>query len=103
LRVRLFDEAKQELGEAAAVYELDVPGRGRRFLLAYRDASEHASKFPESGLRLQGRTRHELRTFPLHHFPYTIIATVVGDDLAIVAVAHQKREPGYWTGRLKGG
>jgi plasmid stabilization system protein ParE len=32
----------------------------------------------------------------LRHFPYTVFYTITGQVLTVLAVAHQRREPGYW-------
>jgi toxin ParE1/3/4 len=40
-----------------------------------------------------------VRTWPLKHFPYTLVYRVKGTVISVIAVAHQSREPGYWTGR----
>lgn len=40
-----------------------------------------------------------VRTWPLKHFPYTLVYRVKGSAIIVVAVAHQSREPGYWVGR----
>lgn len=50
---------------------------------------------PELGALWRGR----LRRLPLRRFPYGIVYRVSGDTLRIVALAHQKRRPGYWRGR----
>ena len=39
------------------------------------------------------------RWMPLRRFPYTLHYRVVGDVIDILAVAHQKRRPGYWRQR----
>ena len=36
------------------------------------------------------------RWIPLKRFPYTLHYRVVGEVIDILAVAHQKRRPGYW-------
>lgn len=44
----------------------------------------------------------EVRKLQLHRFSeYGLVYTVANDTFWIVAVAHAKRRPGYWTGRLK--
>jgi hypothetical protein len=98
VRLVVFDEAK-----ATGHYELAVEGLGRRFLYAYRDAIEQALAHPGSGVqRKEVRTRHNtLRKFHLRHFPYTLVTVVVGDELRVIAVAHQRRYPGYWAQRLR--
>ena len=35
----------------------------------------------------------------IQRFPYSIIYTVVGDEIRILAVAHQSRHPGFWRSR----
>jgi hypothetical protein len=35
----------------------------------------------------------------IQHFPFSIIYSVVNDEIRILAVAHQSRRPGYWRGR----
>ncbi len=39
------------------------------------------------------------RLWPLKGFPYTLIYHVQGDELTVLAVAHQRRAAGYWQGR----
>ena len=39
------------------------------------------------------------RRFVLHRFPFSIIYLDDPDVLSIVAVAHNKRKPGYWKQR----
>jgi len=83
MRLLVFDEAKLELDEATGHYELEVEGRGRRFLVAYRDVVEHALAFPNTGVHAtEVRTRRTLRKFRLRHFPYWLVTVVVGDELA---------------------
>ncbi len=40
------------------------------------------------------------RRFVLHRFPFSIIYLDDPDTVSIVAVAHNKRKPGYWKARL---
>ena len=39
------------------------------------------------------------RWIPLKRFPYSLHYRVVGEVIDILAVAHQKRRPGYWRSR----
>jgi plasmid stabilization system protein ParE len=41
----------------------------------------------------------EVRYYILHRFPYTIHYEVIGSDVTVLAVAHQRRRPGYWQDR----
>jgi hypothetical protein len=35
----------------------------------------------------------------VHHFPVSVVYRVEGDDLRILAIAAQRRKPGFWQGR----
>ena len=39
------------------------------------------------------------RWMPLKRFPYILHYRVLGDVIDVLAVAHQKRRPGYWRKR----
>ena len=41
----------------------------------------------------------EIRRYVLRHFPYTIYYEVLGNIVTVLAVAHQRRRPGYWRKR----
>lgn len=43
---------------------------------------------------------HGTRRFVLHRFPFSIVYLDHADVVSIVAVAHNKRKPGYWKRRL---
>ncbi|HEX6285548.1 MAG TPA: type II toxin-antitoxin system RelE/ParE family toxin, partial [Pyrinomonadaceae bacterium] len=45
------------------------------------------------------RTRANERRFVFKRFPYSIIYRVRQNDVFITAIAHQRRRPGYWSGR----
>jgi hypothetical protein len=36
----------------------------------------------------------------LHHFPYFVVFRELPSKIQIIAVAHAKRRPGYWRGRI---
>jgi plasmid stabilization system protein ParE len=42
---------------------------------------------------------HGTRLLPVHRFPLSLVYEVAGDLLTVVAVAAQRRRPGYWTSR----
>jgi toxin ParE1/3/4 len=43
--------------------------------------------------------RNGKRRLVMRRFRYTLIYTVAGDQIRILAVAHHSRRPGYWRGR----
>jgi toxin ParE1/3/4 len=51
------------------------------------------------GPRIEGR----VRSMSILDFPYKIIYAQSDDVLLIIAVAHHRRQPGYWRDRLPTG
>jgi hypothetical protein len=41
------------------------------------------------------------RRFILNRFPYSLVYKTDGTQSLIVAIAHAKRKPGYWTSRVR--
>jgi toxin ParE1/3/4 len=37
-----------------------------------------------------------VRRHVLRHFPYTVFYEMLGSTVTVLAVAHQRRNPGYW-------
>lgn len=88
-------EAEQEFIEAAARYELDVPGLGTRFGAEVGRVIELLLDSPNIGAPIEAESRH----FVLRRFPHSIVYAVVSETLYILAVAHGSRAPGYWQSR----
>lgn len=91
----LHPEAREDLREAASFYR-DNAGTGlSQALLA---EFEHSINLLLEHPRLGGRW-HRRRRYVMRRFPFAVIYSVSGDQLRILAVAHQSRRPGYWRGR----
>ncbi len=97
---RFLEEAKAELFDALAYYNRRTPGAGERLL---EDVFETVDRICEAPLRWpveeDGYRRGRLLVFP-----YALRYDVTADgnvDVDVVAVAHDKREPGYFRGRTK--
>lgn len=87
--------ARQELVEASQFYEGRAVGLGTDFLDHLEGLLGLLAQFPDIG-----RPHPDgIRTFPTRRFPYSIVYQVLGDRLLVLAVAHQRRKPRYWTGR----
>jgi plasmid stabilization system protein ParE len=43
---------------------------------------------------------HGTRRFLLRRYPYAVVYREIGPLAQVIAVAHAKRRPGYWKGRL---
>jgi len=90
------EDANLELNDAARYYEKITVGLGLSFLDAVEDAVDKILENPKSYQLVGG----EIRRKPLARFPYSLLYVTEPDHIRIVAVAHQKRRPGYWDYRL---
>ena len=82
--------------EAARFYEGQAPGLGSDFLDDVQRTIDRLRDNPELGQAVSGDLRRGL----LSRFPYSLMYAVEPEQLLIVAVAHQRRRPDYWRGRI---
>lgn len=68
--------------------------------MAYRDVINVALAFPSAATPIVQTERFSARAYPLHRFPYTVVAAVTEEEFVVMAVAHQKRRPECWADRL---
>ena len=96
MKLIVLDAAQAELEEAQAYYlQHASPGIAAAFVADYEHSARRIIQFPQVGTSV---SRH-LRLLPMRHFPYSIIYQVSAESVTVRAVAHQRRQPGYWTGR----
>ena len=89
--------ALAELTEAAEYYDEQLPGLGADFIQELDSAITRILNFPEAWGRISENYRH----CNLRRFPYSIIYKQVNaDEILIVAVFHQSREPKSWKENL---
>ncbi len=82
--------------EACLFYEAAAAGLGSDFLDDVQRVIDALREPPEHG-RAVGRG---LRSALLRRFPFCLIYSAETDAILIVAVAHQRRRPGYWRHRV---
>lgn len=99
-RLRFDPEARAELDEAALRYDRQTPGVGDAFAAAVRDTIEAVLEWPGLGAPVSERRGGTLRQIRVHRFPYHVGYVVTDEELRVVAIAHERRKPGYWTSRL---
>lgn len=78
----MWYEERSLLAAAGFLHEVSV---------AVRRIAEVPNRYPVS--------LHGTRRILLERFPFSIHYRVSENDIVVVAVAHQKRRPGYWAGR----
>jgi len=93
---RYLAPAAEELTKASQFYESKSAGLGTDFLDAVQQAVDVLRKQPLIGQELGAGLRKALT----HTFPFTLIYSPEEKEILIVAVAHQRRKPGYWRGRI---
>ena len=88
--------AEAEADGAIAHYEIQRAGLGREFRQDFESAIDRIRRMPQvfASVDDQGIRKHRLK-----RFPYTVYYPELDDAIWIAAVAHQRRRPGYWSGR----
>jgi plasmid stabilization system protein ParE len=94
--VSFHRDAETELNDAADYYSLRGAGIGRRFIAGVEGAVSEVVEFPEASAPVYERVRRKV----LSGYPYTVIYSVTGSSIRVLAVAHDKRRPFYWHGRV---
>jgi len=92
---RYLPSAREELNEAAAFYDARVPGLGEAFL----DDVERAIETIQENHRIGAAVGRRFRRALIGRFPFSIIYVERDGVIVIVAIAHQRKRPGYWRGR----
>ena len=89
--------ADAELMRAITWHATKRPGLEEEFIAEVEEAVQRALRAPESGSPHLFGTRRML----VNRFHYDLVYVLREPRVLIVAVAHQRRRPGYWRGRLK--
>lgn len=96
MTVLIHPAAVAEFNEAASFYtERAHKDLGLALIAEFERAIGLLSDNPELGAMWRGVARR----FPLRRFPYSVIYRLIGGSIQVLAVAHQRRRPGYWKKR----
>ena len=97
MRLELFEDAAAEIERDRAWYrersESAEAGFLRELDHAVQQVTNAAGQWPQY---LAGTRRYVFPTYP-----YSLVYFVEDDVIRTVAVAHDKRRPGYWRKRLR--
>lgn len=92
-----FDSAaREEFFDAVDYYRAESAQLAIEFIAAVDYASELIASFPELGTPYLAGTRRML----VQRFPYSLVYVVDETGTLVVALAHHRRQPGYWRDRL---
>jgi plasmid stabilization system protein ParE len=100
LPVRISEDAEAEMAEAARWYETHRVGLGTEFVEAIDNVVARISETPRMGSPVPGVADETIRRRSVRRFPYHLVYLEFLDRLQILAVAHDRRRPAYWVGRL---
>lgn len=95
MNVEFHPEALREVEEAQGWYEERSLFAASAFLRELTAAVRRLRDAPNRYPSAEAGTRRIL----LEQFPFTIYYRLRSDTVTVVAVAHQKRRPGYWAAR----
>jgi len=94
--VRFHPAARRELRKAARYYAAERPGLELEFLAEFERVLVDLRSHPEAGSPdLEGARRLLTR-----RFPYSVIYLPESSEIIVIAVAHHRRKPYYWLGRI---
>ena len=96
MSIHLLEPAQAELDEAISWYAEQAPGLGDAFLLETLKVLKLIEQFPQAWHPLNS----EIRRCRLKRFPYSVVYTLEGANILVLAVAHQHRKPSYWRNRV---
>jgi toxin ParE1/3/4 len=93
----LHPEAADEHTKQVAYYEDAQPGLGRRYHAEFLEVIAPVCEHPRRA-RVVGMP--DIRRAMLKVFHFDIIYREVDGRAQVLAIAHHRRQPGYWAGRL---
>ena len=101
-RVRFAPEAEVDLDDAVRWYERQRAGLGLALVAEVNEVVSGIERWPQLGALVPDvETAITSRRIPVRRFPYYVVWVVIDDLIYIVAVAHNRRRPGYWTQRVE--
>lgn len=89
--------AEAEHLEIIAYFESKRPGLGASYLAEFEKIMDRVCKSPQ---RYPIEKNPGVRRIRLDRFPYAVLYREVSGTVQVLAVAHHRRRPQYWLGRL---
>lgn len=92
-----YPAAEAEYLESIAYFESKKPGLGASYLAEFENIKGQVCESPQ---RYPIERKPDVRRIRMKRFPYTVLYREVSDTVQVLAVAHHRRRPQYWLGRL---
>jgi toxin ParE1/3/4 len=100
-RVRFEEEADAEYRQAGRWYESRRAGLGTEFFDAVDATLRRIVEFPRAGSPVpQAPLDLPVKQRAVTRFPYHVVYLETTNTLRVLAIAHDRRTPGYWKTRL---
>jgi toxin ParE1/3/4 len=100
--IRVEPEAKEELAAAAAWYESRREGLGRELVVevdaVFAAIVRNPTRFP---LYPRVGAHLDVRRASAGRFPYSVAFIDTGPAIRVIAIAHERRRPGFWVDRVR--
>jgi cytochrome P450 len=93
--IRFHAEAELEMIDAAAWYEAQQAGLGKRYLTCVQEALNKIELNPD----LYPVVELDVRRCLTKTFPFGVLFRIRPDLIVIIAVMHLHRDPDYWKDR----
>ena len=97
IRPQFLPDAEAEFLKEVAYYSNTREGMGIKFREAVMAAMAKTVTNPGSGTPSTRNTRSRF----LKGFPFSVVYRTSDNELLIISITHQKRQPEYWLGRIK--
>jgi plasmid stabilization system protein ParE len=98
IAVHLRKAAREEFREALMWYRERSFEVAERFAAEVSRTLEHLERFSSTGASVPGVRDENIRRLPVHNFPYHVVFMRMSDRISVLAIAHDRRRPGYWRG-----
>ncbi len=92
---RILSEASEELEACVVYYNSQRSNLGTEFLAEFERTAERIVNLPNAARRVG----EDIRSKPIHRYPFHVLYRSLEEEITIVAVAHRRRRPRYWLGR----
>lgn len=99
--IRFAREARAEVLEAARWYENQRRGLRAEFLASLDGAMVRMARIGAAlAIMPISDPAAPIRRIPLQRFPYALVFIELPTRFRVLAVAHDRRKPGYWRARV---
>lgn len=97
IRVEFHEEAIADARSIREWYAARSLAAADAFMAELDQAREQIAKLPEAWAPYISHTRRYL----MRRFPFSVVYRKQGQKVQVIAVAHNRRRPGYWKRRLR--